>query len=65
MERFNPLGDRPAMGPPDLGPIGRHPQRISITLSWALHERLVKRSVQEGRSLSNLAAFLLEASCPD
>ena len=40
----------------------RHPQRISITLNWQLHQWLVERSDFEGRSLSNLAAHLLEVS---
>jgi hypothetical protein len=44
--------------------ISRHPQRISITISWALHQRLMTKSDWEGRSLSNLAAHLLELSCP-
>lgn len=43
--------------------ISRHPQRISITISWALHQRLMTKSDWEGRSLSNLAAHLLELSC--
>lgn len=38
----------------------RHPQRITITISWATHEQLLARSDDQGRSLSNLAAFLLE-----
>jgi hypothetical protein len=42
----------------------RHPQRICITVSWALHQRLMATSDFEGRSLSNLAAHLLEVSCP-
>lgn len=41
----------------------RHPQRISITLNWRLHQSLLERSDHEGRSLSNLAAHLLEVSC--
>jgi type II secretory pathway component PulK len=40
----------------------RTPQRISVTISWQLHQRLLQRSDAEGRSLSNLAAFLLEKS---
>ena len=42
----------------------RHPQRICITVSWALHQRLINASDHQGRSLSNLAAHLLELSCP-
>jgi type II secretory pathway component PulK len=41
----------------------RHPQRITITLNWAVHQQLIERSGYEGRSLSNLAAHLLELSC--
>lgn len=41
----------------------RHPQRISITLNWQVHQQLIERSDNEGRSLSNLAAHLLEVSC--
>jgi hypothetical protein len=44
--------------------MSRHPQRISISVSWALHQRLVAQSDWEGRSLSNLAAHLLELGCP-
>jgi hypothetical protein len=38
----------------------RSPKRISITLPYSTLEMLVKRSNEEGRSLSNLAAFILE-----
>ena len=51
---------RAASAIPELAPMRRTPQRISITLSWALHQRLLERSDEEGRSLSNLAAHLLE-----
>jgi len=37
-----------------------HPVRITITVSHALYDYLGQRSQEEGRSLSNLAAFLLE-----
>ncbi|MFY8149597.1 MAG: ribbon-helix-helix domain-containing protein [Prochlorococcaceae cyanobacterium] len=40
----------------------RQPQRISITISFRVHEVLLKRSEDEGRSMSNLCAFLLEES---
>ena len=36
------------------------PQRITITVPAMTLKKLVKRSLVEGRSLSNLAAFLLE-----
>lgn len=38
----------------------RHPVRITITVSHALYDYLGQRSQEEGRSMSNLAAFLLE-----
>ncbi|WP_256463435.1 ribbon-helix-helix domain-containing protein [Synechococcus sp. W4D4] len=40
----------------------RSSQRLSITLPHFLFEALVRRSDAEGRSLSNLAAYLLESS---
>jgi hypothetical protein len=43
-------------------PSRRSPQRITITITWATHQRLIQRSDDEGRSLSNLAAHLLETS---
>lgn len=49
----------------------RHPRRITITLPHHVACNLQNRSDDEGRSLSNLAAFLLEwalqasASPPD
>jgi hypothetical protein len=36
------------------------PKRITITVSAMTAKKLWKRSSEEGRSLSNLAAFLLE-----
>jgi hypothetical protein len=41
--------------------IFRSPKRISITIPHNAYEQLIKQSDQEGRSLSNLAAFLLES----
>jgi len=38
----------------------RHPRRITITVSRLTYEMLQDRSDDEGRSLSNLASFLLE-----
>lgn len=40
----------------------RQPRRITITLSTNVHEALLDRSEEEGRSVSNLCAFLLEES---
>jgi len=41
-------------------PTFRSPRRITITLPQQTYERLQQRSDDEGRSLSNLSAFLLE-----
>jgi hypothetical protein len=38
----------------------RKPRRISVTLNEQLYQRLLRDSDQQGRSLSNYAAFLLE-----
>lgn len=40
----------------------RSSQRISITISERSYELLSQRSGAEGRSLSNLASYLLETS---
>lgn len=40
----------------------RRPQRVTATMSWQLHQRLQQRADEEGRSLSNLVTFLLEAA---
>jgi hypothetical protein len=52
-EATGPAADRMAV-------LRRKPQRISITISQSTYELLVSRSDLEGRSLSNLAAYLLE-----
>ena len=36
--------------------------RLTITVAYATLDALVERSSREGRSLSNLAAYLLESS---
>jgi hypothetical protein len=38
----------------------RRPQRITITVPFALHQRLIDQADNQGRSTSNLAAVLLE-----
>lgn len=40
----------------------RSPKRISITIPHNAYEHLLRQSDLEGRSLSNLAAFLLESA---
>lgn len=45
-----------------LAALHRKPQRLTITISAGTFERLADRAGLEGRSLSNLAAYLLETA---
>ena len=38
----------------------RSPKRLTITIPFSLFEKVVARSNEEGRSLSNLCAYLIE-----
>ena len=38
----------------------RKPVRINATITWQTHQLLLDKSDKEGRSLSNLIAYLLE-----
>jgi hypothetical protein len=38
----------------------RKPVRITATIPWATHDKLARQSLSEGRSFSNLVAFILE-----
>lgn len=40
----------------------RKPVRITITIPHTIFQQLQQRSDQEGRSISNLSAFLLEGA---
>ena len=40
----------------------RKPKRVSITVAQTVFDRLLARSDEEGRSTSNLAAYLLETA---
>jgi hypothetical protein len=40
--------------------VNRAPKRITITLPFCTFQALEHRSTEEGRSISNLAAYLLE-----
>lgn len=42
----------------------RRPVRVTITIPYNAYQALVERSNIQGRSLSNLAAYLLESSLP-
>ena len=43
----------------------RRPQRLTITVSHHVAEHLVDQSNSQGRSISNLAAYLLERAITD
>jgi hypothetical protein len=45
-----------------MSAVFRKPRRLTITVSQHVLERLEFSSYQQGRSLSNYAAFLLESS---
>lgn len=40
--------------------VSRRPKRITITVSHSVNEHLLNLSDEQGRSTSNLAAYLLE-----
>lgn len=60
-----PMGaaERPAVSAAEL--LRRRPSRVTITVHWQLREHLQTRADLEGRSLSNLLAFLLEQACAE
>lgn len=62
MPSFSPLAAAPAKLPHGADLLRRRPTRISATLSWGLAQRLQRRADEEGRSLSNLIAHLLEGA---
>jgi len=43
-----------------LAALKRKPDRVTVVISASLSERLRERALIEGRSLSNLCAYLLE-----
>ena len=47
---------------PMVQPAFRSPRRVTITLPFSTFQDLQGRADGEGRSLSNLAAFLLESA---
>jgi hypothetical protein len=44
----------------DLNRELKSPKRITITVNYSLYTKLVERSAHEGRSISNLASYLLQ-----
>ena len=39
----------------------RKPVRVTATLSWSTYQQLITRSTEEGQSISNLMAYILES----
>jgi hypothetical protein len=44
------------------GMVFRKPRRITVTVPDQIYRTLLERSTREGRSISNLAAYLLECA---
>lgn len=59
-----PIGGEPKpLSSPSSSPnLPPTPRRITVTIPSKLHQELVERSDREGRSLSNLVAFLHETA---
>ena len=62
MNPFSQPFTGPAAAVPASELLRRKPQRVTATLPWHLVHRLEERAAYEGRSLSNLIAFLLEGA---
>lgn len=62
LTRTMTTSNQPFTGPATLPACMRRPHRVTITISWQTWQRLLNRSDDEGRSLSNLAAHLLEVA---
>lgn len=65
MTSIPPQSNQQATTPPQTASerfriMQRQPRRISITISFQVYQTLLNRSEEEGRSMSNLCAFLLE-----
>ena len=45
----------------EFGQESKRPKRITITVNHSLYTKLVERSSREGRSISNLASFLIQS----
>lgn len=62
MNAFYPFRESGASPSPAANLLRRAPVRATATMSWQLHQRLQRRADEEGRSLSNLIAHLLEVA---
>jgi hypothetical protein len=57
--RAAPMPQSPP-NPPQINHLFRKPRRVSVSLPQQVVNDLVEMADQQGRSLSNIAAFLLE-----
>jgi hypothetical protein len=62
LDIFSMKSEYGQVGHSSMNAIFKTPKRISITIPNEIHRLLLERSDLEGRSLSNLAAYLLESS---
>ena len=46
--------------PSTAGIYSRKPQRLTITIPWSTYQAIAETSSEQGRSLSNTAAYWLE-----
>ena len=65
MNTIYPFRQASASPSPAAHLLRRAPVRATATMSWQLHQRLQRRADEEGRSLSNLIAHLLEVATSD
>jgi len=49
-----------SLNQPGLARLQRRPMRVSTTIPWGTYQRLLRQSDEQGRSLSNWCAVLLE-----
>ena len=57
---FRSLRSITTQASPSLVIASRKPQRITITVPWSTYQALSQTSDEQGRSLSNTAAYWLE-----
>jgi hypothetical protein len=57
MNHSRAMSNRPS---PSLEVASRKPQRMTITVAWSTYQALIETSNEQGRSLSNTAAYWLE-----
>lgn len=59
---YSPIPHTPSAAKQTFGLITRKPKRVSVTVSQGVLDRLQQLSDEQGRSTSNLAAYLIETA---